>query len=89
MSKQTEARATDQLRPVAAETESFDRLLTVGQVAERLNVGERFVRRLIHERRIDVRHLGKHVRIKESAVEAFIEAGAVPAMPRARRRRAA
>lgn len=64
---------------------SFDRLLTVDQVAERLNVGPRFVRRLIHERRIDVRHLGKHVRIRESAVEAFIEAGAVPALPRARR----
>jgi excisionase family DNA binding protein len=58
---------------------NHDRLLTVAEVAERLNVGERFVRRLIHERRIDVRHLGKHVRIRESAVEAFIEAGAVPA----------
>ncbi|HUC24136.1 MAG TPA: helix-turn-helix domain-containing protein [Streptosporangiaceae bacterium] len=71
---------------VSSEVSSSDRLLTVEQVAERLNVGERFVRRLIHERRIDVRHLGKHVRIRESAVEAFIEAGAVPALPRARRR---
>lgn len=65
---------------------SFDRLLTVDEVAERLNVGPRFVRRLIHERRIDIRHLGKHVRIRESAVEAFIEAGAVPALPRPRSR---
>jgi excisionase family DNA binding protein len=63
-----------------------DRLLTVEQVAERLNVGERFVRRLIQERRIEVRRLGKHVRIRESAVEAFIEAGAVPVIPRPRRR---
>lgn len=72
-----------------ADTTTIDRLLTVAEVAERLNVGERFVRRLIHERRIDVRHLGKYVRIRESAVEAFIEAGAVPAVPRPRSRRRA
>lgn len=75
-----------------SETEtSFDRLLTVDQVAERLNVGPRFVRRLIQERRIEVRHLGKHVRIRESAVEAFIEAGTVPSVvrPRTRQRRVA
>jgi excisionase family DNA binding protein len=64
----------------------YDRLLTVAEAAERLNVGERFVRRLIQERRIDVRRLGRHVRIRESAVEAFIEAGAVPAVPRSRSR---
>lgn len=69
-----------------ADDGSFDRLLTVDQVAERLNVGARFVRRLIHERRIDVRHVGRHVRIRESAVEAFIEAGAVPAVDRSRTR---
>lgn len=64
---------------------SVDRLLTVDQVAERLNVGPRFVRRLIHERRIEVRHLGRHVRIAESAVEAFIDAGVVPALRPVRR----
>jgi len=52
-----------------------------------MNVKPRFVRRLIQERRIDVRHLGKHVRIRESAVEAFIEAGAVSAVPRPRAHR--
>jgi excisionase family DNA binding protein len=66
-----------------SETEfPVDRLLTVDEVAILMSVKPRFVRRLIHERRIDVRHLGKHVRIRESAVEAFIEAGAVPAAPR-------
>lgn len=78
---------------MTADTTTYDRLLTVAEVADRLNVGERFVRRLIHERRIDIRHLGKHVRIRESAVEAFIEAGAVPAAiprrPGARRLKAA
>jgi len=73
-----------------SETEiPVDRLLTVDEVAIRMNVNPRFVRRLIHERRIDVRHLGKYVRIRESAVEAFIEAGAVPAVPRPRTRRRA
>jgi excisionase family DNA binding protein len=68
----------------------FDRLLTVDEVAIRMNVKPRFVRRLIHERRIEVRHLGKYVRIRESTVEAFIEAGTVPAVirPGARRRAA-
>jgi excisionase family DNA binding protein len=65
---------------------STDRLLTAAEVAERLNIGERFVRRLIYERRIDVCHLGKYVRIRESAVEAFIAAGAVPAVSRPRSR---
>ena len=79
-----------ELMTAISEDTSFDRLLTVDQVAERLNVGSRFVRRLIHERRIDVRHVGRFVRIRESAVEAFIESGAVPAVPRpgARRLRA-
>jgi excisionase family DNA binding protein len=72
------------------ETEiSADRLLTVDEAAIRMNVKPRFVRRLIQERRIDVRHLGKHVRIRESAVEAFIEAGAVCAVPRPRSRQRA
>jgi excisionase family DNA binding protein len=75
---------------VMSETEiPVDRLLTVDEAAERMNVKPRFVRRLIHERRIDVRHLGKYVRIRESAVEAFIEAGAVSAVPRLRSRRQA
>lgn len=75
---------------VMSETEiPVDRLLTVDEAAIQMNVNPRFVRRLIHERRIDVRHLGKYVRIRESAVEAFIEAGAVPAAPRPRTRRRA
>ena len=57
-----------------------DRLLTVAEAAKALNVGERFVRRLVAERRIDVVHVGRHVRISESAVLAFIAAGTVPAL---------
>ena len=57
-------------------------LLTVAEVAEWLNVKPRFVRRLIAERRIDFRHIGAFARVPESAVLAFIEAGAVDAIPR-------
>ncbi|MEU0940512.1 excisionase family DNA-binding protein [Embleya sp. NBC_00888] len=53
------------------------RLLTVPQTADRLNVGERFVRRLIAERRITFVRIGRHVRIPTDAVEAFISAGRV------------
>lgn len=57
-------------------------LLTVAEVAERLNTGERFVRRLIEEQRITVVHLGRLVRIPETAVNAFIKAGTVKAVVR-------
>jgi excisionase family DNA binding protein len=57
-------------------------MLTIEDVAEWLNVKPRFVRRLIAERRIDFGHSGKFVRIPESAVLAFIEAGMVYAVPR-------
>jgi excisionase family DNA binding protein len=53
----------------------MDKLLTVEEAAERFNTKPRFVRRLIEERRITVVHLGRLVRIPESAVNAFINAG--------------
>ena len=55
----------------------IDQLLTVAQVAELLGTTERFPRRLIAERRIEFVKLGRHVRIRESALAAFIEAGRV------------
>jgi excisionase family DNA binding protein len=56
---------------------AVDRLLTVTQVAELLGTTERFPRRLIAERRIRFVHVGRHVRIPESAVLEFIVAGLV------------
>ncbi len=89
VSRETSGNATQE-EGVMSETQiPVDRLLTVEEAAIRMNVKRRFIRRLIHKRRIDVRHLGKHVRIRESAVEAFIEAGAVPAVPRPRAHRRA
>lgn len=55
-----------------------DQLLTVAQAAEILNTSERFPRRLIAERRIRFIHVGRHVRIPESALREFIAAGLVP-----------
>ncbi|MFD5769415.1 helix-turn-helix domain-containing protein [Streptomyces sp. NPDC127049] len=49
------------------------RLLTVAQVAELLGTSVRFPRRLIEERRITFVKVGRHVRIPEPAVEAYIE----------------
>jgi excisionase family DNA binding protein len=54
-----------------------DRLLTVEDAAERMSTSVRFVRRLIAERRIAFVKLGRHVRIAESDIAAFIEAGRV------------
>lgn len=68
----------------------MDRLLTVREVAERLGTWgtskERFPRRLIEERRIEFVHVGRNVRIKESVVQAYIEANTVPAVDRGSRR---
>lgn len=62
-----------------------DQLLTVEQVAAALNTKPRFVRRLIDERRIRFTHLGRHVRIPESAVREFVSAGMVQPLAPARR----
>ena len=55
-----------------------DELLTPGQAGDYLCTGERFVRRLIAERRIDYVKLGKHVRVQRSVLDGFIQAGRVP-----------
>lgn len=54
-----------------------ERYLSVAQVAERLGTTERFPRRLIAERRITYVKVGRHVRIPESALSAFIDANTV------------
>ncbi|MFJ6571308.1 helix-turn-helix domain-containing protein [Streptomyces sp. NPDC091292] len=56
---------------------TVDRLLTVDQVAERLGTGIRFPRRLIEERRITFVKVGRHVRIPESVVDAYVSANTV------------
>jgi excisionase family DNA binding protein len=66
-----------------------ERLLTVAQVAELLGTSERFPRRLIAERRIKFVRVGRHVRVPESALHEFIEAGLVEPTSAVRRGRVA
>lgn len=68
-----------------------ERLLTVEEAGTRLGTTERFPRRLIAERRIAFVKVGRHVRIPESALAAYIEAHTVQPVhrPRDRYRRAA
>lgn len=51
--------------------------LTVAEAADRMNVPERFIRRLIDERRIAFHRVGRHVRLKQADLDAFFEAGRI------------
>ena len=50
-----------------------DALLDKHQVAQRLNVGPRFVERLIAEKRIAYVKVGRHIRIKSSTLAQFVD----------------
>lgn len=63
-----------------------ERLLSVAQAAERLGTTERFPRRLVAERRVTFVKVGRHVRIPESALAAFIDANTVQPVRRRRSR---
>lgn len=58
----------------------MDKLLTVPEAADLLGTSPRFVRRLISERRIEFVKLGRHVRIRESVLVAYVVAGTVSPM---------
>lgn len=62
----------------------LERLLTIDEAGEHLGTGSRFLRRLIAERRIRFVKVGKFVRIPESALREFIEAGTVDPVIRRR-----
>lgn len=57
-----------------------DPLLTVAQAGEYLGTGERFIRRLITERRIGYVKVGKYVRLERTTLDAFVDAGRVPSL---------
>ncbi|MGH4004657.1 MAG: excisionase family DNA-binding protein [Pseudonocardiaceae bacterium] len=61
-----------------------ERMLRVKEAAELLGTGERFVRRLIEERRIEFTKVGRHVRIRRTALLAFIAANTVQPIQRGR-----
>ena len=49
-----------------------EQLIDIAGLAERLGVGERFVRRLVEERRIPFFKIGRHVRFHLDDVEEWI-----------------
>lgn len=57
--------------------------LTVDQAAEYLNTSQRFVRRLIAERRVAFYKVGAHVRLTAADLEAYVQAGRVDSVRRA------
>jgi excisionase family DNA binding protein len=64
-------------RPARGQARDRGPLLTVAQAGEYLGTGERFIRRLITERRIAYVKVGKHVRLERSTLDAFVDAGRV------------
>lgn len=57
-------------------------LLSVEDAAAELGTTVRFVRRLVHERRIRFHKIGKFIRIAQADLDAFIDAAEVPPLPR-------
>ena len=55
----------------------MEKLLTIDEAAQALGTTSRFPRRLVSERRIRFVHVGRHVRIPVSALEAFGACGPV------------
>ncbi len=66
-----------------------EKYLSIEEVAERLGTTPRFPRRLIEERRITFTKFGRHVRISEIALAAYIESCTVAPLPKRRTRRVA
>ncbi len=50
----------------------MEKLLTLAEVAERLNTTPRHVRRLVFERRIAYRKLGRYVRFHPDDVDEYV-----------------
>jgi excisionase family DNA binding protein len=69
----------DSITTRAAQGQDLNRgpLLTVAQASEYLGTGERFIRRLITERRIAYVKVGKYVRLERATLDAFVDAGRV------------
>jgi excisionase family DNA binding protein len=51
--------------------------LTVPEAAEVLNTSERFIRRMVEERRIAFHRFGRHLRIAVADLDEFVAAGRV------------
>jgi excisionase family DNA binding protein len=61
---------------------TVEKFLTVSEAAEYLNTSERFVRRLIAERRVAFHHVGRHVRLALSDLDTWLAATRVEPITR-------
>jgi excisionase family DNA binding protein len=55
----------------------MQKYLSVSETAAYLNTSERFVRRLITQRRIAFHHVGRHVRVAQCDLDEWLAAGRV------------
>ena len=62
--------------------------LNVPEAAAYLGTSERFIRRIIAERRIAFHRVGRHIRFAQPDLDAFVLAGRVEPASRQRRRAA-
>jgi excisionase family DNA binding protein len=60
-----------------AELTELGRYLTVTEAAAYLNTSERFIRRLVAERRVAFHRVGRHVRFATGDLASFVRAGRV------------
>ena len=65
------------MRSTKEQDRRMERLLTVGETADRLNTTPRHMRRLVFERRIAYRKLGRYVRFHPDDLEEYISANRV------------
>ncbi len=56
-----------------ADIDNITQLLTIDQLAERIGVTERYVRRLVYERRVPYRKLGKLIRFADHEIAAWLD----------------
>jgi excisionase family DNA binding protein len=56
-----------------ADIHNIPQLLTIDQLAERLGVTERYIRRLVAERRVPYRKLGKLVRFADHEIAEWLD----------------
>lgn len=63
-----------------SEINNGTRLLDVPRAADYLTVKERFVRRLVDEKRVKYFKVGRYLRFDPADLEKFIQAGAVEAV---------
>ena len=64
--------------------EQLERLYSLEELAELFGTGVRFPRRLVAQRRIRFVHVGRYVRVPQSAVQEYLANGAVEVVRRPR-----